>query len=161
MHLNNAHLFTPQYLDALPEHLHLAFLRGLLSQFFYYYISRGLPPFQLFHFTHQHTTSFDPISWQDCFRTARESVNEHLPKAVRSLYVYHSRYGPSVPSHLSTLEDEAGEWERGEIFKLTAQQLVQMHRGQLQKSKYDTAEAREKGESIGAHQEFWSFEPFF
>lgn len=157
----NAHLFTPLYLDALPEHLHLPFLRGLLSQFFYYYISRGLPSLQLSHFTHQHTTSSYPISWQDCFQTARESVDEHVPKAVRSLYVYHGRYGSSVASHLSVLQDEAGDWERGEIFHLTAQQLVQMHRGQLQKSKYDTEEARESGESVGAHQEFWSFEPFF
>ncbi|SPO24268.1 uncharacterized protein UTRI_03536 [Ustilago trichophora] len=166
MHLNNAHLFTSQYLDVLPSHLHLAFLRGLVSQFFYYYISRGLPPFQLIHFTHQQTTttssSTDAISWQDCFQTARESVDEHLPKAVRSLYVYHKRYGPSVSSHVSTLEDEnSGDWEKGDIFKLTAKQLVQMHKGQLQKSKYDSLEARGKGESVGAHQEFWSFEPFF
>lgn len=99
------------------------------------------------------------------FEVARENVDEHLPKAVRSLYIYHCRYCKLLPRVLELgLVNEGEEGEKRvmkEVFKLTAQQLVRMHKGEVKSSKYDNKEENEKRQSVGAHQEMWSFDAFF
>lgn len=150
MHLNNAHLFTPLYLSLLPPSLATIYLRALLAQLLYYYVSRGRPAF--------HFHRLPCLSWEEMFSTARDNVDEHLPKAVRALYVFERRYLHAEPKLLDSGLVERWEGEDS-VWKNTATQLVRMHRGELQPSKY--VEQRDKREEIGAHQEFWSFQPFF
>ncbi|KAJ9474430.1 hypothetical protein PHBOTO_004515 [Pseudozyma hubeiensis] len=172
MHLNNAHLFTPLYLDLLSstdDAAKSALLKGLLAQFLYYYVCRGRPVFSKTNWQEQFAGK-TVLDWQTMFREARENVDEHLPKAVRSLYVFESRYSgfqkQLLDSHLldqgETPQKENEEWmQSASVWRYTASQLVRMHRGELQKSKYDDVRKRKEGESVGAHQEFWSFDPFF
>lgn len=166
MHLNNAHLFTSLYLDLLADspQLQRTFLRALLAQFIYYYVCRGRPAFASSNFVTENQASAG-LTWESIFANARENVDEHLPKAVRALYVFEQRYRHSQRRLFESrlLQGDEQEWIGGEasVWKLTATQLVRMHRGELQPSKYDSDAERKKGESIGSHQEFWSFEPFF
>ncbi|EST09154.1 protein of unknown function DUF4243 [Kalmanozyma brasiliensis GHG001] len=166
MHLNNAHLFTSLYLDLFADspQLQRTFLRALLAQFIYYYVCRGRPAFTTSNFITEHEASAD-LAWEQLFADARENVDEHLPKAVRALYVFEQRYTGSQGKLLESglLQGGGQDWAGGEasVWKLTAMQLVRMHRGELQPSQYDSEAEREKGESIGSHQEFWSFEAFF
>lgn len=177
MHLNNAHLFTPLYLSLFSStsrpcadpHVGVVFLRALLAQFFYYYIARGRPSFsgQSYHAELAHSPRFD---WDQLFAESRQNVDEHLPKAVRALYVYHTRHSHLYPLLIHSnllnpspppLDSVSNKNHQQSIWSLTAQQLVRMHQGQLQKSKYAGTTANDKDEPIGAHQEFWSFDPFF
>lgn len=92
-------------------------------------------------------------------------MDEHLPKAVRALYVYHERYAGLQPNLLASgiLKDSKGgesEEEKGSVFRLAAAQMVRMHRGEVQPSKYGNGDEG-KGEVVGAFQEFWSFKAFF
>lgn len=71
MHLNNAHLFTPLYLSLLPGLDHKAmFLRALLAQFIYYYLSRGRPGFSAANFAEEHAAS-SSLTWEQMFEEAR------------------------------------------------------------------------------------------
>lgn len=162
MHLNNSHLFTSLYLNLFSSspQLRYCFLRALLSQFLYYYVARGRPPFTSSHFSLE--TSHQDLTWEEMFKVARENVDEHLPKAVRALYVYDQRHKGAQEKLRDSglLEGKGGEWEEEGIFELTARQLTRMHLGEVQPSQYADKEARKEGESVGAHQEFWSFDRF-
>ena len=92
---------------------------------------------------------------------ARENVDEHVPKAVRTLYVYHQRHGHLLPEVVQSglvIGKEAYLVEA--LFQRTAEQLIRMHRGEFKPSKYADEQSSRTGESVGAHQEFWSFEEF-
>lgn len=157
MHLNNGHLFTALYLSLLPRSLAPTFLRGLLAQFMFYYLSRGRPFFSPCNLTTE--SSYTHLTWRKMFEIARENVDEHLPKAIRALYVYESRHR----AHQDQLTKSGllQGWNTAEsVWNLTARQLVRMHLSQVQPSKYSDPAARNEGESIGAHQEFWSFDRF-
>ncbi|CCF50208.1 uncharacterized protein UHO2_05905 [Ustilago hordei] len=162
MHLNNAHVFTPLYLSLFassPSSLRLRpiFLRALLAQFMYYYISRGRPLLSL-----SNLASTDPLSWGPMLEVARENVDEHVPKAVRTLYVYHQRHGHLLPEVVQSGLVIGKETDSVEtLFQRTAEQLIRMHRGELKPSKYADEQSSRRGESVGAHQEFWSFEEFY
>ncbi|KAJ1036486.1 hypothetical protein NDA13_000019 [Ustilago tritici] len=124
MHLNNAHVFTPLYLSLFacsPSSLRLRsiFLRALLAQFLYYYISRGRTP------------------------------------------AFPLELGLYRPSFLGT---DVGGKEADSVealFQRTAEQLIRIHRGEFKPSKYADEQGSRRGESVGAHQEFWSFEEFY
>ncbi|TKY88602.1 hypothetical protein EX895_002591 [Sporisorium graminicola] len=177
MHLNNAHLFTPLYLHLFSSssssaHLSRAFLRALVAQFLYYYIARGRPALSLANFHDAEHDGHPPaLSWETMFAQARDNVDEHLPKAVRALYVFEARYS-GLQSKLrgsglfdddddDDNDNDKGRGDGESIWRMTATQLVRMHRGELQTSRYASQEQRRNGESVGAHQEFWSFNPFF
>ncbi|SJX65110.1 uncharacterized protein SRS1_15931 [Sporisorium reilianum f. sp. reilianum] len=106
MHLNNAHLFTPLFLAHLsPSRAH-TFLRALAAQFAYFYICRGRPAFSL-------PTHAEALSWEQMFSDARANVDEHLPKAVRALYVFERRYAESQArlAEAGLLDEGVGEGE--------------------------------------------------
>lgn len=166
MHLNNSHLFTPLLLDAVSTQAHkLGLLRGLLAQFFWYYVCRGRPRFSAQNWIDQYNAQ-TVLDWDTMFLQATQNVDEHLPKAVRALYVFERRYADMQPqlleSNLLTAQSKSqgDAWSAAaSVFRYTASQMVRMHSGELQKSRYD-AHAHSMAQSVGAHQEFWSFEPF-
>jgi hypothetical protein len=150
MHVNNAHLFTGLFLKELSSRSRAVYTRALLAQTLFFWVARGRPAFTADHWRAE-AAGCDPLPWPRLFAAATDSVDEHLPKAVRALYVYanHCRspndlYAPHLPGIPS---DSALE-----PFLFTARQLVHMQTGRLQSTHHP--------DLPGAEQEFWNFDRF-